>query len=242
MATYYNPKIVTDGLALFLDASNVKSYPKSGTAWKDLSGKGNDATLLSQNQPTYNSNFGGYFDFDGTNDTVSLPPLSLAGNELTFSLWNYGIESKNSGIIFLGNTGDNAGGRILSVHLPYSSNIVYFDKGTTPDDGTSGPGTQYDRINKTATNVEYQGWHHWAFTANAVTGSMKIYLDSVLWHSGTGKTKAIHDVTGDTRIIGSSYSGGFHRAYVSNMQLYKKELSSLEVLQNFNALRSRFGV
>ena len=239
MATYYNPKIVTDSLALFLDASNIKSYPGSGTAWKDLSGKGNDATL---NGPTYNSNFGGYFDFDGTNDSVTLPSLSLAGNELTFSVWNYGIESKNSSIIFLGDTGDNAGGRILQVHLPYSSNIVYFDKGTTPGDGTSGPGTQYDRINETATNAEYQGWHHWVFTANAVTGSMKIYLDSVLWHSGTGKTKAIHDVTGDVRVIGTGNGGGYHRGYIANLQLYKKELSSSEILQNFNALRSRFGV
>ena len=39
MGTYYNPRIVTDGLVLALDAGNAKSYPGSGTTWTDLSGK-----------------------------------------------------------------------------------------------------------------------------------------------------------------------------------------------------------
>jgi hypothetical protein len=41
MAISYNPRIVTDGLVLALDAGNPKSYPGSGTAWTDLSGNGN---------------------------------------------------------------------------------------------------------------------------------------------------------------------------------------------------------
>jgi len=45
MGTYYNPRIVTNGLVLALDAANAKSYPGSGTAWTDLSGRGNNATM-----------------------------------------------------------------------------------------------------------------------------------------------------------------------------------------------------
>jgi hypothetical protein len=102
--------IVTDQLFLNLDAANYSS----GSTWDDSSGNGLNATL---NGPTYNSNFGGYFDFDGTNDNATLPTLAIAGNELTFSVWNFGIQSKNSSIIFLG---ANNGSRILQVHLPYS--------------------------------------------------------------------------------------------------------------------------
>jgi len=40
-------KIVTNGLALFLDAGNNNSYPGNGTTWYDLSGNGNNGT---QNQ------------------------------------------------------------------------------------------------------------------------------------------------------------------------------------------------
>jgi len=227
MSTRYNPRIVTDRLVLHLDAANPKSYIGSGTDWKDLSGKDNDTTLV--NSPTYSSNNAGYFDFDGSNDSATLPTLDIAGNELTFSVWNYGIEAKASSIIYLEDSGNH---RMLNVHLPWSSRGVYFDKG----------GNNYDRIFKVASNSEYQGWHHWAFTANASTGSMKIYLDSALWHSGTGKTKTFTNITGSTKKIGKSHLNQWHRGYISNAQLYKKELSLSEVRQNYDALKGRFGL
>ena len=227
MSTRYNPRIVTDRLVLHLDAANPKSYIGSGTDWKDLSGKDNDTTLV--NSPTYSSNNAGYFDFDGSNDHVTLPTLDIAGNELTFSVWNYGITTKTSSIIYLQDSGNH---RMLNVHLPWNNGTVYFDKG----------GNNYDRIQKTATNAEYQGWHHWAFTANASTGSMKIYLDSALWHSGTGHTKTFTNITGSVKKIGTSHLNQWHRGYISNLQLYKKELSQTEVTENFNADKGRFGL
>ena len=47
MATNYNPATVSDGLVLCLDAANTKSYPGSGTAMTDMSGKGNHGTLTN---------------------------------------------------------------------------------------------------------------------------------------------------------------------------------------------------
>jgi hypothetical protein len=229
MATNYNPKIITDGLVLALDAGNSKSYPGSGSTWTDLSGNGNNGTLA--NGPTYNSGNGGYIEFDGTNDDCDLsstPPVN--GNEITFSVWNYGIDARNSSIIWLSGS---SGIRMLQVHLPYSGNIVYFDAG----DGVTG----YDRINKTASNSEYRGWHHWSFTKNATNGTMYIYLDGSLWHSGTGKTRTIG--TPDTiRSIGSTGSNDYHRGYISNLQLYNQELTAEEIQQNFNALKGRYGI
>jgi hypothetical protein len=46
MAISYNPRTITDGLVLCLDAGNSKSYPGSGTTWTDLSGNGNTGTNL----------------------------------------------------------------------------------------------------------------------------------------------------------------------------------------------------
>ena len=230
-----------DGLVFHFDASDSSSYSGSGsTSWNDLSGNGNHATLIGP--PSYSTGNGGYLDFDGTNDYGTLPTLDIAGNEITFSVWMFGIQTTYGSVLFLGDTGDNSGGRILSIHLPYIGTTVYFDKGTTPGDGSSGPGTQYDRINKNPTSSEYKGWHQWVFTANAATGSMKIYLDGSLWHSGTGKTKTFANVSGDRRYIMSNYAGDKHRAYVSNMLLYKKELSASEILQNYNSTKSKFDI
>ena len=58
MSISYNPRIVTDGLVLCLDAGNIKSYPGSGTTWTDLSGNGNNCTIDASGF-TYNAS--GYF-------------------------------------------------------------------------------------------------------------------------------------------------------------------------------------
>ena len=237
MATYYNPKIVTNNLFIYLYAANAKSYPGSGTAWKDLSGKGHDATLVSS--PPHSTTNGGYFYFDGsTNDYATLPAIDLTGNELTFNIWTLTLEASNvSSLIFLGDSGDSPGnGRILNIHsMPYSGSNYYFDKGY---DGSS-----YDRLSGTFSDAsEYSGWINWCFTANASAGTMKIYRNGALFASGTGYTKTFSNADGDMRRIARTSGSATYNGYISNLQLYKQELSSSEVLQNFNALRTRFGV
>jgi hypothetical protein len=59
-------QIVTNGLVLLLDAGNPASYPGSGTTWFDLSGNGNNGTLV--NGVGYNSDNGGSLVFDGVDD------------------------------------------------------------------------------------------------------------------------------------------------------------------------------
>ena len=194
----------------------------------DLSGNSDNGTL--QSVISYNSDNGGYLNFNGSTDYITLPEISIAGNEISFDVLNYGITSQTSSIIYLTDSNE---ARLLNVHLPWSNSTVYFDKGGDPS---------YDRIFKSVSNSEYQGWHYWAFTANASTGSMKIYLDGFLWHSGTGKNKVINDVTGTTRRIGITTENDYHRGYISNLKLYKKELTASEVQQNFNALRGRYGI
>ena len=44
MGTSYNPRIVTDGLVLCLDAAIKRSYPGAGTTWTDLSKQENNGT------------------------------------------------------------------------------------------------------------------------------------------------------------------------------------------------------
>ena len=46
MGINYNPRIVTDGLVLALDAGNIKSYTGSGTNWTNLIRSDNNGTLV----------------------------------------------------------------------------------------------------------------------------------------------------------------------------------------------------
>jgi len=75
MATQYaNGKIVTDGLVLSLDTSDLNSYPGSGTTWNDLAGS-NNGTL--DNGTAYSSGNGGTFIFDGADDTITFGDSSV---------------------------------------------------------------------------------------------------------------------------------------------------------------------
>ena len=225
--------LVTDNLVLHLDAGDINSYSGSGTTWTDLSGEGNHATLV--NGPTYSSNNGGYLIFDGSNDYATLPAINFTGNEITFSIWTYAQSDTVAALIFFGDSTDTSGwtGRQLNVHLPYT-NSYYFDKGHD--------GTTVDRISGSLPNSDWQNaWVNWAFTANASTGSMKIYRNASLYNSATGKTRTFNSANVDIRRI-ARFTNTYYDGYISNLQLYTKELSQAEVTQNFNTIKSRFGL
>lgn len=81
------PKIVTDGLVLCLDPIISKSYPGSGNTVYDLSGRGNNGTLI--NNPQIWSDGRGSFHFNASNNTyISVPnSSSLNGQYNTLSCW-----------------------------------------------------------------------------------------------------------------------------------------------------------
>ena len=94
MATRYSPAIVTSGLVLCLDAANRKSYPGSGTTWTDLSGNGNNGTLIDS--PTFNTDGIGSLSFNGLNSYIGISspssrfnwtPSSTGFNNMTLDLW-----------------------------------------------------------------------------------------------------------------------------------------------------------
>ena len=231
--------IVTQNLVLNLDAGDSSSYSGSGTAWNDISGQGNHATLI--NGPSYFTNHEGYLRFDGNNDYATLPAIDLTGNEITFAIWTKSLSQSNvSSLIFLGDSSHVSGGRILNVHtMPFSNSYYYFDKGYWDSNGVY---QDYDRLNGTISSSDWSGWRHWVFTANASTGSMKMYNNGTLFDSSTGNTRPLSNVNGNIRRIARSNSTQRYYGEISNLQIYKKELSASEVTQNFDATKSRFGL
>jgi len=64
MGFYRGPHVVTDGLVLWLDPANPRSYPGSGTVWSDMSGNGNTVSLV--NGPPFSSVSQGSMSFEGS--------------------------------------------------------------------------------------------------------------------------------------------------------------------------------
>ncbi len=153
---------------------------------------------------------------------IPAEPLSTISEEITVSLWCYGNPDflpANTSIIHGLDAGNN---RSLNVHLPWSNSGIYFDCGY---EGS------YDRIDKTATLAEIEGqWNHWAFTKNAVSGDMKIYLNGELWHSGTGKTRLI-DIQGLV-LGGAQNSSNYYFGKIDELSIWNAELD-LETIHNW---------
>jgi hypothetical protein len=150
-------------------------------------------------------------------DEVKVPKeaFEAVSNEITIMLWQYGdpeVQPQN-GTIFEGVNSLNQ--RVLNVHLPWSNSNVYWDAGYNGG---------YDRINKLATNQDFEGrWNHWAFTKNCTSGEMKIFLNGVLWHSGTNLDNVMLDIQrfsiGGATSWSNFYSGSVDEFAVFNVAL-----------------------
>jgi hypothetical protein len=222
--------ILTNGLSFYLDAGYRSSYPTTGTTWYDLSGYGNNGTLI--NGPSYSGASGGYINFDGVDDYVSIANSSSLNptQEITIScfvrltnLRNSTYESlvvKTSTLSFGGSQYGLAGWR-----GGLSANGIFFRLGLS-----SGISTVSSIINNTTI------LNRWVYVTATYNGSsMRIYYNSVLQNS-TSATGTINTVL-DNLVIGrNGVSGGdFTSSNISLLQIYNRSLSQTEILQNYQA-------
>lgn len=227
MAIAYNTSIVRDGLVLYLDAANKKSYSGTGTAWNDLSGNGRNTTLI--NGVGYNS-VG--MSFDGTNDRVDgSSTASTMGitTDLTISIFTKRSSSPTN--VLQGQAGFGTGGSIS-----FKNSTYYFaDINTTtptryilPITPTGGNMTPYENV-----------WVNLCVTVSGTTA--KAYLNGNLVTTQVMDT-TIKSFSSEVFGIGGGYGYFSLQGDVSIASVYNRALSDQEIQQNFNAVRGRYNV
>lgn len=222
----YNTNIVRNGLVLHLDTANVKSYPGTGTAWNDLSGLGNNGTLI--NGPTFNSN---YFTFDGVNDTVDCGPTSQIGSSLTgltVSAWVYPTSQSARMILENGTT--------------YTTNTFYLTQENASYFTFEVYGTNYDVVYSSYV-YQLNTWYN--LTGVWSSGSLvNMYTNGVLTNGTRGGVLQSSVRNGNTNLFVGSRAGTSlqYSGRINQPMLYNRALSASEISQNFNALRGRYGI
>lgn len=215
------PNIVTSGLILNLDAGITTSYPGTGTTWTDISGNGNNGTISGG--PAYVcANEGAiYFNSAGTVIVPNHPGLNN-----TVSIWVKPANSTNMDIFgdelsFTGSGLQLFNGKYMIIASGSPSTAYRYSVNATPNYST------FDNI-----VISYGA-------GNVVTYKNAV-ADSVI------STQTLYPGAYRNFTLGDSSSGGYNmtnfNGYIAQYAVYNRVLSQAEITQNFNALKSRFGL
>jgi hypothetical protein len=233
MSFNFSPKIVKDGLVLYLDAANNKSYVSGSTTWSDISTGLNDGTLV--NGPTFSSTNYGNIVFDGVNDYVSFltnPNLNFTGTSpYTLSVFANIITPPNVYAGFINREYGN----------PRNGYNLWFIRDGNPSmtsiaSERFGVGSGQRFVFITLNNSDCIGvWNQYTVTYDGIT--LSFYLNGEFKQS-TLASGNITNTTGTLEIGRRQTDYGNCR--ISSTLIYNKALSQSEVSQNYNTLKTRF--
>ena len=223
MAFNYSPKIVTDGLVFVVDAANKKSYLGSGTTWSDLAGS-NNGTLT--NGPTFDSGNGGSIVFDGSDDYVALSDFGLPTTSFScMCVFKFDAAANGNTLFNLNYAYPNSG---YLIRQKDQKIIVFTDNGSETN------------IQSTST-ISNNTIYHLVVTQNS--GTCTIYLNGIQDKQASLANPVLNS-SAETSLArrGAPQVGAYLNGNIFNAYIYNKALTSTEITQNYNALKSRFGL
>lgn len=222
--------IVTNGLVLNLDAGNSSSYSGSGTTWTDISGSGNNGTLVGS--PTYNSN-----DLGGSITTNTTQYISTGYNfsANTFTV-NMFVKLNPSAFwaTVWANESWNAGRGYFS-YMSASGTLQTGPGGVLP----GGAGVRQTTI------TGFTSITNWCWSINGTT--LTLYkngsqVDTGSFNAPGGGFSTTGLYFGARHLNdGTSYTDACPMVLYT-ASVYNRALSASEILQNFNALKGRYGL
>ena len=234
MGLAHSPSIISDGLVLYLDAANRRSYSGSGNTWYDLSKNFFIASKI--NSPNYNTTSGGGFTFDGSGTNY-------------FSLDNYASA--------VNVTSGTVGGWIKFNTAPSSTNYVFVSYG---GNGTGGGfNLYYSGLDGPNFGICFDYWasiyygNTLTYANSANYTGRNIYIIAT-WNSNLIQLYLDGNLIVSTNVSGTMTTQNYLRisseynrtrgvnGSVYNFQLYNRALTEQEILQNYNATRKRFGL
>ena len=232
MAFGNGPKIVTSGLVLSLDAGDRNSYPGSGTTWRDMSGNEYNGTL--NNGPTFSNNT---IAFDGVDDYVDF----------------------GSDIVFKSN-----GGWTVESWANFNTIPTTYNNTTSPANFIGSAAITHNSWYWSVLESKLALWNRspgvWKYGSTTLQPNVWYNAVLVCSDSGTSYQMYLNGIAegGDhTTYTWNALYSGLNIRYIARgnsanirqlngkipvTKVYNKSLSASEILQNYNAQKSRFGL
>ena len=250
MGTSYNPRIVTDGLILCLDAANKRSYPGAGTTWTDLTANKNNGTFTNMTSSNFNAGNAGSLTFDGSNEYVNCGPTNdiIGNNPAAISLSAWFKTDNNSHAFYIASLKRfSSNSTLVSITINQAgdvtnnTNFIQNYLGFLYDIGDSGGDTGGGHKWLTVNNSTFYGkWNQ--ITATVDVNAATLYLNGVQAGQNTTNTFAGPSRTDPSAdfTIGTFGTSLFADANISQIHVYNRVLSASEVQQNYLATKGRF--
>jgi len=228
MAYFTGPNIVTDGLVFAVDAGSTRSYPGSGTTGTDLI---SSESITLNNGVGFSTDKGGTWTFDGSDDYIQ---TSFGQN----------IVSTGFSVNFWFNVTGTATCFFMQMYVTADVNTVFRVErnsiGANSIEFGHSPNGSGGMSELTSTNFPNDVWQSCTIAYN---GSTKyIYRNGVLDTSVSSSD--VYFYTGAILRIAARQDGTLLpiNGKMPSVKVYNKALSAAEILQNYNAQKSRFGL
>lgn len=232
---YTGPRIVREGLVLHLDAANIKSYVSGSTTWVDISTETNNGTLI--NGPIFDNSNNGTIITDGVNDYILLGPVPFTGTSTTSVSWGVWVNplSTAGNIMSMASVNPQGGWNMPPIAAT----------------GQKFRGKIWPNSYLLSQNTYTLGsWYYlvlvWKYSPTLAESGQFFYVNGVLQSSQTNITYSSSGVNnylflGQTN-PGADNTGMFYGKYGMFHVYGNKALTAEEVLQNYEATKSRFGL
>jgi len=221
---YYGGPIVTSGLTFAVDAGNLVSFQNGSGSTFSLIGS---YTGTLQNGVSYTTGGGGSWDFDGSDDWISIPTYTFGNGGWTCNIWTQGDSITYS---TTGNLISNSSGGPVTNAMGFLSSKIHYRNYDGAWKSNSGNTTLTAGQWYMLTWVNYSG-------ATAQQGTMKMFVNG---NVDSGVFNSYTTNGGPCDAIGRNWFDYFN-GRIGLVQFYNKSLTDVEVVQNFNAQKRRFG-
>lgn len=217
------PDIVTDGLVTYFDIGNIKSYPGSGTTIKDLT---NVYTQTATSAAFGVVDRAACLDCSTTGRTTASGTAYTFGNTWTMISWARVISSTATWRTLWRTTPDDHPILVESG----SNRLGYYDNNVSGFMPSGLDVSTLGLVNK---------WTMYTIAQTSVSpANINFYINGL-----SAKGSVATSCTGNTHNAwGSTGDGGQPFGYIACALLYSRNLSESEILQNYNATKSRFGL
>ena len=215
---------------LSLDAGNPASYPGSGTTWTDTIGS-MPFTLV--NGPTYNSANGGYIQFTPSSGQYAYSTTNLG------TLANWSIEAWH----YYDGTNTSSGPNIFTEYS-YTGGTINLGLGWGNGSGADnelqawwyGPGFQ----GTPSYSLTPGAWYQIVGTFDGTT--LNLYVNNTLVRTAVAPPGGAANPAIGYGLMTRWDPGGLWGGRLGIVRIYDASLTGVQVTQNYNADRSRFGI